>query len=145
VWAGVASRILPAFTRATGAELAPGVRLLVRARPEVHPVFGLSLVVDTIDPSYTLGELEARRREIRARLKAEGLFGANQALAAIWDFNSVLVLAPSNAAGLGDFQAEAERLERAGLCRFVYVASRFQGEGAPGEMLAALRVALGKL
>jgi exodeoxyribonuclease VII large subunit len=55
----------------------------------------------------------------------------------------VLVIAPAQAAGLGDFEAEARRLSNAGVCRFVYVASRFQGEGAAGEICTAAKAALG--
>ena len=54
----------------------------------------------------------------------------------------VLVIAPREAAGLGDFQKEAERLARFDVCRFVYAHSRFQGEGAAGEIAAAALQAL---
>ena len=142
LWASAASRILPEFERATGASIAPGIKLLVRARPVFKPQYGFSLDIDAIDPEYTLGDLEARKREIRTRLQQEGIYDANRKLAPPWDFNAVLVLAPPGAAGLGDFQAEADRLERFGLCRFVYAFSRFQGEGAAREIGDALLAAL---
>jgi exodeoxyribonuclease VII large subunit len=142
IWRRNAEIIVSHFARSTGAELAPGVKLLVRVRPEFHPQYGFSLHIDAIDPTYTLGELEARRRQIRTRLKSEGVFQANRSLPPVWDYTRVLVLAPNNAAGLGDFRSEATRLEHHGLCSFVYVHSRFQGEGAPAEMIGALRSAL---
>jgi exodeoxyribonuclease VII large subunit len=144
IWSRTATTILPAFERATGAVLAAGMKVMVRARPSVAPRFGLSLEIDAIDPSYTLGDMEARRREIRERLRREGVFDANRRLAAPWDFRAVLVVAPPEAAGLGDFAAESVRLERAGLCRFVVVHSRFQGEGAAAEVRRALETALGE-
>lgn len=134
IWGDTAQKIVPAFERATGAVLGPGIKLMVRARPQVHPLYGLSLVIDEIDPDYTLGDLEARKREIRAHLQRDGLFDANRRLPSPWDFNQVLVVAPEGAAGLGDFQAEAQRLEQAGICRFTYIHSRFQGEGAAAEI-----------
>jgi exodeoxyribonuclease VII large subunit len=142
IWAETANQIVPAFERATGAVLGAGIKLLVRARPNLHAQYGLSLVIDAIDPDYTLGDLEARKREIRERLQREGLFDANRRLPPPWDFNAVLVVAPQGAAGLGDFQAEAGRLEQFGLCRFVYAFSRFQGEGAAAEIVRALAQAL---
>ncbi len=142
IWQSTADTILPEFERATGAQLAPGIKLLVRARPVFKAQHGFSLEIDAIDPQYTLGDLEARKREIRALLRAEGIFDANRQLAAPWDFSAVLVLAPAGGAGLGDFQAEANRLAEAGLCRFDYVFSRFQGEGAAAEMVAALQGAV---
>lgn len=142
LWATTANKILPEFERATGATLAPGIKLLVRAKPVFKPQYGFSIEIDAIDPEYTLGDLEAKKREIRTRLKQEGIFDANKKLPAPWDFNAVLVVAPQGAAGLGDFQAEATRLERCGVCRFAYVASRFQGEGAAHEIKQALLATL---
>ncbi len=142
LWASTANKILPEFERATGATIAPGIKLLVRARPVFKPQYGFAIEIDAIDPEYTLGDLEARKREIRTRLKQEGIFDANRKLPAPWDFNGVLVVAPQGAAGLGDFQAEAARLERFGICRFIYAASRFQGEGAANEIKQALLAAL---
>lgn len=142
IWESVANTILPNFEQATGVQLCPGIKLLVRARPVFKGLYGFTLEIDAIDPEYTLGDLEARKREIRARLQVEGVFTANKALPAPWDFQSVMVVAPEGGAGLGDFQAEADRLQRFGVCRFNYVYSRFQGAGAAQEIRAALMKAL---
>lgn len=142
IWASNASRILPEFERATGATLDPGIKLLVRARPVFKPQYGFSLELDAIDSGYTLGDLEARKREIRERLQREGLYARQKQLAPPWDYQRVLVIAPEAAAGLGDFQAEAARLQRHGVCRFDYAYSRFQGEGAAAEIRSVLLKAL---
>ena len=144
IWATTASKILPEFERATGASLAPGIKLLVRARPVYKAQYGFSIEIDAIDPEYTLGDLEAKKREIRTRLQQEGIYDANKKLPSPWDFNAVLVVAPQGAAGLGDFQAEAKRLEQFGICRFIYAASRFQGDGAVQEIRQVLLDALAK-
>jgi exodeoxyribonuclease VII large subunit len=138
IWARTAERIIPEFERATGATLGAGIKLLVRARPVYKPQFGFTLDLDAIDPTYTLGDLEAKKRELRERLKREQLFGLNKRLPAPWDFCAVLVVAPQGGAGLGDFSKEADRLAQFAVCRFTYVHSRFQGEGAAGEILEAL-------
>ena len=142
IWQSTANVILPAFELATGAQLSPGIKLLVRARPVFKPVHGFSLEIDAIDSDYTLGDLEARKREIRERLQAEGVFANNRQLPAPWDYQQVLVIAPEAGAGLGDFQVEADRLQKHGVCSFSYVHSRFQGEGAAREMGDALHAAL---
>lgn len=142
IWASQALRVLPAFEQATGAQLGPGIKLLVHARPVFKPQYGFSLEIDAIDTDYTLGDLEARKRDIRERLQREGLFDLNRRLPTPWDYERVLVVAPEGGAGLGDFQAEAQRLERHGVCRFTYVYSRFQGEGAALEIRLALHAAL---
>ncbi|MRD49691.1 exodeoxyribonuclease VII large subunit [Caenimonas koreensis DSM 17982] len=145
IWGAVAQKLLPRFLSDTGMELAPGIKLLVRAKPSMHAEYGFGLVIEEIDPEYTLGDLEARKREIRARLQSEGLWDRNRQLPAPWDFTEVLVIAPEQAAGLGDFQAEAARLQLAGVCRFTYAHSRFQGAGAANEICAAASEGLGSL
>ena len=144
IWARTAERIIPEFERVTGATLGAGIKLLVRARPVYKPQFGFTLDIDAIDPTYTIGDLEARKREVRERLKRERLFELNKRLPAPWDFFSILVVAPQGAAGLGDFSKEADRLAQFAVCRFVYAHSRFQGEGAPAEIVEALRSGLAR-
>lgn len=136
--AAAADQIIPAFQAATGVVLGAGIKLLVRARPNLHAQFGLSLLIDAIDPDYTLGDLEARKREIRARLRQQGLYDRNRQLPRPWDYRAVLVVSPLQAAGLGDFTAEAGRLARHGLCEFSYLHCRFQGEGAAAEVRETL-------
>lgn len=142
IWASTAERILSDFERVTGAELAPGIKLLVLAKPVVKPQYGLSIDITGIDPSYTIGDLEAQKRKIREELLAEHLFDRNKKLPAPWDFSRVLVVSPENAAGLGDFVAEAARLHEHHVCEFSYAQSRFQGQGAAGEILQTLEGAL---
>ena len=142
VWASNAARITKEFQQATGAKLGAGIKLMLRAKPTYAAQYGFKLVVDAIDPAYTLGDLEAKKREIRARLKQEGVFDKNRALPAPWDFRWVIVVAPERGAGLGDFAKEADRLGRHGVLQVVYAQSRFQGERAAAEIVAALRGAL---
>lgn len=141
IWKSAAG-IVSDFETVTGARFAAGVKLLVRARPVFKAMFGFSLEIDAIDPQYTLGDLEARKREIRERLTRERVFGKNKQLPAPWDFERVLVIAPAEAAGLGDFRAEADRLDQAGICKFRYVTSRFQGDGAAREIREAIEHAM---
>jgi exodeoxyribonuclease VII large subunit len=75
-------------------------------------------------------------------LQRDGVFDLNKQLPPPWDFNHVLVIAPEGAAGLGDFQAEASRLQAFGLCQFTYAYSRFQGEGAAAQIRLELHSAL---
>jgi len=144
IWGNVARTLLPRFTRETGVELAPGIKLLVLAKPSFHVQYGFSLFIEDIDPQYTLGDLAAKKREIINRLKQEGLFTQNRSLPAPWNYHRVLVVSPLQAAGLGDFQADAQHLQAWGLCEFIYVHARFQGEGAAAVIRQALLEALEK-
>lgn len=142
IWSSTAARILPEFERATGAVINAGIKLLVRAKPVFNTQYGFSLEIDAIDSEYTLGDLEARKKEIRERLVKEGLYERNRLLATPWDYRSVIVIAPEDAAGLGDFRKEAQRLATFGICQFHYQYSRFQGPGAAQEIVAAIKRAM---
>ena len=142
VWARDVERVLGTFQQATGVRVAAGIKVLVRARPEFSAQYGLTLHIDAIDPSYTLGDLEAKKRQIREQLKAEGLFERNRQLAAPWDYRYLLVVSPPRAAGLGDFARDADRLQRHGLCQAVYAHSRFEGDGAAASIRDVIEQAL---
>ncbi|MCP1674508.1 exodeoxyribonuclease VII large subunit [Natronocella acetinitrilica] len=137
VWRSRAG-IISAFAKATGQAIAAGVKLLVHARVEIHPRFGLSLSIEDIDPRFTLGDMEAKLAAIRASLKAEGLLEANRSQVAPQDFLRVAVIAPGGAAGLGDFRTQADQLAAHGLCQFTYLDAQFQGDQASVSVSAAL-------
>lgn len=142
VWARDVERVLGTFQQATGVRLAAGIKVLIRAKPEFSAQYGLTLHVDAIDPSYTLGDLEARKRQIREQLKSEGIFERNRLLPPPWDYRTLLVVSPPRAAGLGDFARDADRLQRHGVCEAVYAHSRFEGEGAPASIREAIAAAI---
>lgn len=142
IWGRVARTLLPRFEKETKMQLAPGIKLLVRAKPSFHIQYGFSLIINDIDFRFSLGDLEAKKQAIIKQLKQEGLYAANKLLPAPWNYERVLVISPPQAAGLGDFQADAEHLQQFGLCEFVYVHARFQGEGAAQELRQALLQAL---
>lgn len=138
IWASTAQRLLPEFEKRTGVILAAGIKLLLQATPTFHVQYGLSLKIDAINVDYTLGDLEATKKAIRHRLQQEGIFQANKQLPTPWDYHNIIVISPESAAGLGDFKAEAQRLQHLGLCQFIYAHSRFQGEGAAQEVAVTL-------
>ncbi len=141
IWSENAAAIQEKFARATGGDLRPDIKILLLARAGFHVQYGFSLVIEDIDPSFTLGDMEARLREIRKRLKAEGLYDKNRGLAPPRDYVRVVVISPEKAAGLGDFRREADLLQQAGLCRFSYHQAVFQGEKAAASVATAVRAA----
>lgn len=80
IWANIYARIRTEFLHATGQEFASGMKVMVRASVSMHPVYGLSLVVNAVNPAYTMGDLIRRRNEMLARLKAEGIIDLNRSL-----------------------------------------------------------------
>ncbi|MGC9386963.1 MAG: exodeoxyribonuclease VII large subunit, partial [Hydrogenovibrio sp.] len=121
----------------TGSPLQAGQKVLWLAEVSFHEKFGFSLVVQDIDPSFTLGELEANLNKIRQQLVAENLYDRNKRFELPSDFFRVAVIAPPKAAGLGDFRADADQLQQANLCEFNYFYASFQGDKVESEMQIA--------
>ena len=134
--------MLARFRQQTGQDLAAGMQVLVQARVEVQDRFGLRLVIEAIDAAYTVGVMAQRLTLIRQTLEQEGIFNCNRQRTLPEDFFRIAVISPEGAAGLGDFQAGAEPLERFGICRFHYFTALFQGPNAKDSLLQAIQKAL---
>ncbi|SNT39507.1 Exodeoxyribonuclease VII large subunit [Noviherbaspirillum humi] len=137
IWGSLRAKLDKKFFDATGARLENGLKVLMLAKVQFSVQHGLSLIVSDIDPDYTLGDMQAKLKRIREELEAAGIADRNRSLPAPVDFTHVAVIAPNAAAGLEDFQVEAQRLERAGLCRFRYFHAVFQGEKARDSLKQA--------
>ncbi|MBH0085316.1 exodeoxyribonuclease VII large subunit [Psychrobacter sp. SCQQ22] len=138
LWRFKAARVLAKFERATGMPLDRDLTVLLKVSAGFHAQYGFSLTIEDIDPSYTLGDLARQYAEMVDRLTGEGLLHLNQQLPIPFDIEHVLVIAPEKAAGLGDFQADADRLASTGACHFHYHNATFQGNHAPAEIRQAI-------
>ena len=138
LWRFKAARVLAKFERATGMALSRDLTVLLKVSAGFHPQYGFSITIEDIDPSYTLGDLARQYAEMVDRLTGEGLIHLNQQLPAPFDIEHVIVIAPEKAAGLGDFQADANRLASTGACQFHYHNATFQGNHAPAEIRQAI-------
>jgi exodeoxyribonuclease VII large subunit len=99
----------PYFETSTGYELSPGIKILVLARVEYHPVYGLSLNIQDIDPSYTLGDVARKRREIIQRLEKEGVLEMNKGIPLPDVPQKIAVVSSVSAAGYEDFMEQLNR------------------------------------
>lgn len=120
--------ILSKFKKETGIELAPNQKVMLLVSVNFDEKYGVSLVVKDINPSYTIGDMEAKVQRIRAKLITEGLYDRNKKMIMPDDFYRVAVIAPQNAAGLGDFKKISDVIEKNGLVTFDYFTAVFQGD-----------------
>jgi len=74
------------------------------------------------------------------KLKKEGIYQQNHELAKPLEFCKVAVIAPPQAAGLGDFQSQADILSSLGLCEFDYYSASFQGQNRVTEISKAFEM-----
>src|SRR5512133_1665489 len=68
------------FENISGETLREGLRILVKTKIEYHELYGLSLIICDIDPSFTLGDMALKRTQIIKRLEQEGVFTMNREL-----------------------------------------------------------------
>lgn len=103
IWSQVFRLLRPYFERETGQMFSAGIKVLVLVKVEFHELYGYSLTVVDIDPSYTVGDMVRRRREIIRQLEEEGVLTLNQELPISSVPQRIAVISSSTAAGYGDF------------------------------------------
>jgi exodeoxyribonuclease VII large subunit len=91
------------FENCAGESLRDGLKILIRIKIEYHEIYGLSLVINDIDPSFTIGEMAVKRQQILKKLQEEGVITMNRDL----DFpvipQRIAVISSAKAAGYADF------------------------------------------
>ncbi|MCM1337117.1 MAG: exodeoxyribonuclease VII large subunit [Candidatus Amulumruptor caecigallinarius] len=138
IWANLYPSIAGNFLAATGQQFASGIKVMLRVSVTFHAVFGMSLVISAVNPDYTLGDLMRRRREILARLQAEGILNDNRSLQ--WpDVPSRLaVISAPGAAGYGDFINQLFHNRYCLRFNVRLFPAIMQGEKAPASITSAL-------
>jgi exodeoxyribonuclease VII large subunit len=91
------------FVNITGEPLRAGMKVLVRIKVEYHELYGLSLVISDIDPSFTIGEMAMKRQMVIRRLEEEGVFLMNKELEFPFVPQRIAVISSKSAAGYSDF------------------------------------------
>ena len=142
LWASNKSTVLSKFVKATGSQIQSNMKLLLKLKVQFKPQYGLSFVVDDIDPSYTLGDMQAKLKAIREALIKANLYDKNKKLLAPSEFTRIAVISPDGAAGLADFMREADAVQSHRLCQFTYYSATFQGKDAGFSILNALNEAV---
>lgn len=136
IWRSHYPRIASYFESTTGQRLEAGMQLLVKATVSYHELYGFSLQISDIDASYTLGEMERKRQETIARLKAEGVWEMNQTLPLPLVVQRIAILSSRKAAGYQDFYQELSQSPyRFHTDLFEAV---MQGEAAESSLISAL-------
>ncbi len=135
-WAGTKEMLLAYFESETGQSLQAGMSVLVEAEIQFHSVYGLSLSIVGIDPSYTLGDIARQRQKTIAQLQADGLLDAQQLLTLPTIVRKIAVISSPNAAGYEDFK---HQLENSGYAfQTQLFGATMQGENAALSIIAAL-------
>lgn len=103
IWDGTYRMLKPYFESATGQQLRAGLKVLINVKVEYNELYGYSLIIFDIDPTYTLGDLEQNRAMIIQQLVAEGVFDMNKSLPFPLVPQRIAVISSETAAGYEDF------------------------------------------
>ena len=103
IWNNVWRLLKPYFEESTGRPFSAGIRVQVLVSVQFHELYGYSLTVHDVDPTYTLGDLVRNRQQILKQLESEGVLTLNKELPMPELPGRVAVISSSSAAGYGDF------------------------------------------
>ena len=135
-WSGTQELLMAYFESETGQSLQAGMKILAEVEPQWHAVYGLSLSIVNIDPSFTVGDIARQRQQTIAQLQADGLLDAQQLLPLPTLIRRIAVISSPSAAGYGDFVHQLEgspyRFETQ------LFGATMQGDGAAKSIIAAL-------
>lgn len=138
IWSYTFRMLKPYFESTTGQLFSEGIKVLLNAKVEYHEVYGLSLNIRDIDPTYTLGDMAQQRRAIIARLEEEGVFEMNKELELALVPQRIAIISSPTAAGLQDFLDQLHNNSQ----RIKFYTKLFpavmQGKEAPSSIIDAL-------
>jgi len=138
IWATTYRMIKPYFESTTKQALKEGIAILVRVTIEFHEIYGLSLNIIDIEPTYTVGEMAMRKQKIIEKLQEEGVFDMNKGLVLPDLCQRIAVISSKTAAGYEDFEDQLLNNQYG----YKYYSKLFpaimQGDDAEKSIIAAL-------
>ena len=130
------TKLRPKLER-VGLRMMNGLKVRIHGRLDVYaPTGGLGLVLDDIDPRFTMGELALEREALIRRLKESGLYNCNKALVLALPPLRVGVVTSTSSAAWADFSREIHDSGIAFHLRVIDV--RVQGDTAAAEVSSAV-------
>ena len=138
IWSNIFKMLKPYFEQETGQAFTSGIKVLVEVSVEFHELYGYSLTVLDIDPTYTVGDMERKRREILRQLEEEGVIDLNKELEMPMLPQRVAVISSATAAGYGDFCNQLANNPRGYGFRTELFPAIMQGERVEESVIAAL-------
>ena len=138
IWRNVWAAVSRKFREAAGEPLHEGLSLVFEVQVSYSELYGLSLMVEDIDVSFTLGEAELRRRQTIKRLEEEGLMDLQKELALPDVPYSLAVISAPDAAGYGDFRRHLLENEYGFAFDVHLFPATMQGDTAPASIIDAL-------
>ncbi len=138
IWSFAYGMIKSYFESTTGHAFAKEIKILVQAKVEFHEIYGLSLNIVDIDPTYTLGDIARKRAETIARLEKDGVMDMNKELNIPIVPQRIAIISSETAAGLDDFLNQLNYNPYHYKFRYKLFSAIMQGDKAVASIIAAL-------
>ncbi len=138
IWSSAWRMLQPYFLSAAGVPLSKGLNVLLKVQANFSAVYGLSLNILDIDPSFTVGELELRRQQTIKRLQQEGCMEMNAQLQLPPLPRRIAVISSATAAGYRDFMNHLHKNEYGFRFSTELFPAQMQGQEAPESIIVAL-------
>ena len=145
IWSNIYKMLKPYFEQETGQAFASGIKVLVQVSVEFHELYGYSLTVLDIDPTYTVGDMVRKRREILRQLEEEGVIDLNKELEMPLLPQRVAVISSATAAGYGDFCNQLMNNPRGYGFRTELFPAIMQGERVEESIISALEAIFARI
>lgn len=138
IWANTWASLKPAFEQQTGTRLQAGQKILAEVSVDFHELYGFSLVIRDIDPTYTMGDLSLRRQQVIKQLTEDGVFELNKELE--WPVlpKRLAVISSPSAAGYEDFMDQLKNNELGIPFHTDFFPATMQGDAAAASIIDAL-------
>ena len=137
-WSHVYHLLAAYFANETGQMLSVGMQVLLQVEVSFHAVYGLSVNVVGIDPTFTLGDLARQRQQTIQRLQEDGVMEMQRSLKMATLPRRIAVISAADAAGYGDFCHQLESNSGGFRFRTELYPAVMQGEQSPASIIRAL-------
>lgn len=126
------------FKQVTGRDIDNDMKIMVCLSVNYSPQYGLTVVINDINPEFTLGDMERQRQEILNRLTQEGIIGQNKTVTVLPVLQRIAIVSAAGAAGYGDFMKQLTD-NKYGVCFYPCLfQATMQGVKTVPTVLAAL-------
>lgn len=142
IWSSKYRFIAPYFESVTGSPLKEGLVILVQVQVNFSELYGMSLIIDDINPEFSLGEKEQERQRTIARLQKEGLMDLQKGLALPSLPYRFAVVSAEDAAGYRDFIRHVAENPYGFKFDMTLYPALMQGADSPTSIVAALDAVL---
>ena len=142
IWSSKYRLIAPYFQSVTGSPIQEGMVILVEVQVNYSELYGLSLIINDIDPEYSLGVKELERQKTIERLQKEGLMGLQKELELPVLPYRLAVVSAEDAAGYRDFMRHLGENPYGFKVEPVLFPALMQGTECPSSIIAAMDAVL---